>query len=305
MHPLWQDLLALHALIGLCVILWSLADTYLPNLALHSGRVGPGVALGLMAVITMFMAVEVQPGIRFDLRHALIATSGLLFGPLSAIITGGITAALRIYQGGGGMIAGVIGIATSTGLGSAAYVLLKGRVPSNLQCIMFGAVVSAGALLSTLVLPPAVLAVIFPQMWFPLVTLTFSSTVFAAFFLSVEYARRAEFRTLALYREMVDALPDCLNAKDVNGRFLIANRATARLMKADDPSDLIGKTDFDFYPQAIASSYRADEYEVMQSKTPRRLEQMVDFEDGKIASSHEYLDSLYLTDVFFDGARPE
>ncbi|MDM8010931.1 MAG: nuclear transport factor 2 family protein [Parasphingorhabdus sp.] len=29
------------------------------------------------------------------------------------------------------------------------------------------------------------------------------------------------------------------------------------------------------------------------------------FEDGKIASSHEYLDSLYLTDVFFDGARPE
>ncbi len=29
------------------------------------------------------------------------------------------------------------------------------------------------------------------------------------------------------------------------------------------------------------------------------------FQDGKIASSHEYLDSLYLTDIFFDGARPE
>lgn len=29
------------------------------------------------------------------------------------------------------------------------------------------------------------------------------------------------------------------------------------------------------------------------------------FQDGKISSSHEYLDSLHLTDVFFDGARPE
>ena len=29
------------------------------------------------------------------------------------------------------------------------------------------------------------------------------------------------------------------------------------------------------------------------------------FSGGKIVSSHEYLDSLYLTDVFFDGARPE
>lgn len=28
------------------------------------------------------------------------------------------------------------------------------------------------------------------------------------------------------------------------------------------------------------------------------------FKDGKIAASHEYLDSLYLTDVFFDGAKP-
>lgn len=29
------------------------------------------------------------------------------------------------------------------------------------------------------------------------------------------------------------------------------------------------------------------------------------FKDGKIVSSHEYLDSLHLTDVFFDGARPD
>lgn len=32
---------------------------------------------------------------------------------------------------------------------------------------------------------------------------------------------------------------------------------------------------------------------------------LLKFSDGKIAESHEYLDSLLLTDVFFDGARPQ
>lgn len=282
MHSLWQDLLALHALIGLFVILWSLAETYLPGLALDKSRVGPGIALGLVAVMTMLMAVEVQPGIRFDLRHALIATSGLLFGPLSALITGAITAALRIYQGGGGMLAGIIGIAVSAGIGSAASLVLKGRLPSNVQCIKVAMVVSLGVVVSAMAIPAEARAVMFPQMWLPLITLTFTSSLFAAFFLSAECARRQEFRTLALYREMVDALPDCLNAKDLDGRFLIANKATAQLMKAGDPADLIGKTDFDFYPSAIAESYRADERAALQQQTPQRLEQMVDFEDGKI-----------------------
>lgn len=32
---------------------------------------------------------------------------------------------------------------------------------------------------------------------------------------------------------------------------------------------------------------------------------LLKFRDGKIFESHEYLDSLLLTDVFFDGAKPE
>lgn len=40
-------------------------------------------------------------------------------------------------------------------------------------------------------------------------------------------------------------------------------------------------------------------------KYQNRYHFLLFFQDGKIASSHEYLDSLHLTDVFFDGARPE
>lgn len=32
---------------------------------------------------------------------------------------------------------------------------------------------------------------------------------------------------------------------------------------------------------------------------------LLTFKDGKLFESHEYMDSLLLTDVFFDGARPQ
>lgn len=40
-------------------------------------------------------------------------------------------------------------------------------------------------------------------------------------------------------------------------------------------------------------------------KYQNRYHFLLYFQDGKISSSHEYLDSLHLTDVFFDGVRPE
>jgi PAS domain S-box-containing protein len=71
-----------------------------------------------------------------------------------------------------------------------------------------------------------------------------------------------------LLRTLIDDLPDCIYVKDVQGRFLAANLATARLMGAAAPSDLIGKTDFDFYPPELAAHYRADEEELLRSGQP-------------------------------------
>ncbi|SHF88145.1 PAS domain S-box-containing protein [Loktanella atrilutea] len=280
MKPLWMELLALHAMVGLSVILWSLLDTYMP--AVSRSRIGPGMVLGLVGVMTMAMAVEVLPGIRIDLRHALIAAGGLVFGPVSGLITGAISSAVRISYGGAGVLAGLTGIASSTFLGGAANLALKGRIPDLQQCIVFAAVVGLGALTSLLLVPSEVRGTIFQQSWLPLLTLTFTSTLFTSYFFSIERARYVEFQNLSLYRKMVDALPDCLNVKDLDGRFIIANKATADLMKARDASDLIGKTDFDFYPHAVAAGYRDDETAVLKGTGAQRLEQMVDFKDGKI-----------------------
>lgn len=256
------------------------SDNYVPSVS--DSRIGPGLILGFVAMMTMTMAVEVLPGVRIDLRYALIATSGLLFGPISGMAAGILSGAMRIYFGGDGTLAGLAGIALSMAIGGAAHLMLKGRMPTILQCIFFAFVVGLGSVASLLLVPAGVRGDLFQQLWRPLLSLTFTSTLFTSYFFAMECARRKEYQTLTLYRKMVDALPDCLNVKDLDGRFLIANKATADLMKARHASDLIGKTDFDFYPQAVAAGYREVENAVLKSSEAQRLEQMVDFKDGKI-----------------------
>jgi rsbT co-antagonist protein RsbR len=66
-------------------------------------------------------------------------------------------------------------------------------------------------------------------------------------------------------RTLVDALPDFVFMKDRDSRFLLLNRAMAQFMGAETPQEIIGKDDFDLFPEVLAAQYRADEMEVMQS----------------------------------------
>jgi PAS domain S-box-containing protein len=81
--------------------------------------------------------------------------------------------------------------------------------------------------------------------------------------------RRQAERALAvernLLRALIDALPDFVYAKDRDSRFLLANLPVAQAMGAASPQELIGKTDFDFYPHEMAAKYLADEREVLRS----------------------------------------
>jgi PAS domain S-box-containing protein len=71
-----------------------------------------------------------------------------------------------------------------------------------------------------------------------------------------------------LLRTLIDLLPDCIYVKDTQSRFLVANKAVARIMSAASPSDLIGKTDQDFYPGRLAIEFGRDERQVIESGEP-------------------------------------
>jgi len=69
-------------------------------------------------------------------------------------------------------------------------------------------------------------------------------------------------------RTLIDALPDYIYVKDVNSRFLVANKTLAKHMGLQSTDDLIGKTDFDFYAKDVAASFFADEQTIIKTGVP-------------------------------------
>jgi diguanylate cyclase (GGDEF)-like protein/PAS domain S-box-containing protein len=63
-------------------------------------------------------------------------------------------------------------------------------------------------------------------------------------------------------------VPHRIYAKDLEGRFIFANQAVAAGMGVQDPAQLLGRTDFDFYPAEAAREYFAQEQEIMRSGQP-------------------------------------
>ncbi len=67
----------------------------------------------------------------------------------------------------------------------------------------------------------------------------------------------------ALYQSLVDHLPMCILRKDREGRITFANNEFYRYSgKTEDA--ILGKTDFDFYPQELASKYHRDDLKVLE-----------------------------------------
>jgi len=86
--------------------------------------------------------------------------------------------------------------------------------------------------------------------------------------LTLEERRRGEealARERNLLRTLVDNLPDYIYVKDAEGRFILGNAAVVRQMGVASPDELVGKTDFDFFPRDLAERYYAEEQEIIRS----------------------------------------
>jgi diguanylate cyclase (GGDEF)-like protein/PAS domain S-box-containing protein len=76
----------------------------------------------------------------------------------------------------------------------------------------------------------------------------------------------------AYYRHaLLDNVPFPIWLKDTDSRFLTVNRAMLDMVKLDSPNDMVGKTDFDFFPDELARQYQADDREVMTSRKNRQV----------------------------------
>src|SRR5581483_3606200 len=88
--------------------------------------------------------------------------------------------------------------------------------------------------------------------------------------------RRAEERlrdSEELYQSLVETLPQNIFRKDAQMRFTFVNHLFCQTLGLR-PEEIVGKTDFDFYPRELAEKYRQDDEQVMASgKTLETIEQ--------------------------------
>jgi PAS domain S-box-containing protein len=71
-----------------------------------------------------------------------------------------------------------------------------------------------------------------------------------------------------LLRTLIDNLPDYIFIKDPQSRFVMVNCAQANLLGVRSPDEAVGRTDHDYFPDALAAQYRADEERVIRTGVP-------------------------------------
>ena len=71
-----------------------------------------------------------------------------------------------------------------------------------------------------------------------------------------------------LLQQLIDTIPDNIFIKDIDSRFTLVNNHVTKITGANSPKDLIGKSDFDFFPKDVAQKYYNDEQKIIISGKP-------------------------------------
>jgi PAS domain S-box-containing protein len=92
--------------------------------------------------------------------------------------------------------------------------------------------------------------------------------------------RESELKQLhATLDALVEGSTDAVYVKDLRGRYIVANRATAKLLDRS-VADILGADDRALFPAEVAARFRADDQRVMQSRSTETYEETLATANG-------------------------
>lgn len=95
-------------------------------------------------------------------------------------------------------------------------------------------------------------------------------------------------------RIILDALEQNIFIKDLNHLFLFVNKSCADLMGAKE-SEIVAKSDFDFFPKEIAQKYRDDDISILESK------KTIDVEENIVSNGQTRVIRTIKKPLYIDG----
>lgn len=265
MAGFWQALIANVAVVALVTSIWSQLTEWLESRSAPTKKIVIGVLSGSGAVTSMIMAVEVAPGILFDLRVCVVAVGSFFGGPLATAIAIAIAGTFRLVEGGPGVLAGLFSMGMAAFAGITLRALARSVVPSALSIVWLGVAAAAIMVLTSMLIIRQVSWDIFLSIVPSTVVLAFFATLLMGF--AIRTARLGR-RDRSILAAALAQAPEFLYVKDRDGRFLIGNTALARHHGLDSAEDLSGKTEWDLTTPQRAAQIDAQEQMVLRSAEP-------------------------------------
>ncbi len=85
-----------------------------------------------------------------------------------------------------------------------------------------------------------------------------------------------------LLRALIDNLPDYIYVKDMAVRKTLSNAADIHALGCKSEAEVLGRTDFDFFPREVAEKLFADDLEVLKGQSHVNREEKVINADGEV-----------------------
>ena len=248
MESPWYSLMTNVAVVAFFVSVWTQLRDVFERLGPRAVEAAFGVTMGLGAVTTMLFPVYFAPGIFFDLRTCLLALAAFFGGPISAVIATTFAITYRLSIGGAGVLVGLtaMGLVTITALLAHLVRRRRGLRLARWHSLALALSTAAIAIAVTVLAPASVRAADWPLIVSTQSLLLLLAVLFSGLALTHEEELRAARRDNQTYRQVIDELPDSISVSDLEGRFVVANPATAQLLGVSGPAALIGHLSDEF-----------------------------------------------------------
>ncbi|NWJ26366.1 diguanylate cyclase [Rhizobium sp. RM] len=270
---LWHQLLPNLAVVAITTSIWTLGHRHVEQLRWAARTTIFSVVMAGGVLATMALPFEWLPGVLLDARYTLLAISAYFGGPFAAVLPFATAVIRRLSTGGTGVYTAIPQIVAASAGGVVLHYMFRNHLASTrataILAVWAGVSATAGFYV---VYPVANWPSLTLDATGPLAIIVAGATLLSGLAIVQEHRRHAATVENRRYRQVIEALPDCLNAKDEHGQFLLANPATAKMM-GTGVNELIGKTDADYYPSETANMFREPEELVLSSGRPVTVEQ--------------------------------
>lgn len=187
-----------------------------------------GLLFGAASVTSMLNPIILGPGLLFDARAVMVALAAPFGGLPAAAVSGSMTAAYRLAQGGNGVYAGILGVAIATAAGIVfARLFRDSRKPFHFAIL---GLMASTMIFSVFLLPLELAGEVFGKIAVPLTLINTIGVLVLGLFLQSEQQRYIFTREMQEAAE-IDSLTKLFNRRKLETiapKLAPSDRAAAR-----------------------------------------------------------------------------